>query len=138
MAARGYFETHNLVKHGLVRAIKGENAGTVFRQALPQWYRALFSPRVQAGIVKAPGLAGYRNDQVFIEALCTLRSRRRPCGNACQCFSSFFKPNPDPRCARARALPLRLHSSLHGWQWPPGEIPDEPDARRAAFLQFLS
>ncbi len=99
MAARGYFETHNLVKHGLVRAIKGENAGTVFRQALPQWYRALFSPRVQAGIVKASGLAGYRNDQVFIEALCTLRSRKEAVRDACQCFSSFFKPNPNPRCA---------------------------------------
>ena len=66
MAARGYFETHNLVKDDLVRVIKGENAGTVFRQALPRWYQALFSPSVQAGILKASDLAGYRNDQVFI------------------------------------------------------------------------
>lgn len=66
MAARGYFETHNLVKEDLVRVIKGENAGTVFRQALPRWYQALFGPSVQAGILKASDLAGYRNDQVFI------------------------------------------------------------------------
>jgi hypothetical protein len=66
MAARGYFETHNLVKNDLVRTIKGENAGTVFRNALPRWYQALFSPSVQAGILKASDLAGYRNDQVFI------------------------------------------------------------------------
>ena len=66
MAARGYFETHNLVKEDLIRVIKGENAGTVFRQALPRWYQALFSPSVQAGILKASDLAGYRNDQVFI------------------------------------------------------------------------
>ena len=66
MAARGYFETHNLVKHDLVRAMKGENAGAVFRQALPRWSQALFSPSVQDRIVKASGLAGYRNDQVFI------------------------------------------------------------------------
>lgn len=66
MAARGYFETHNLVKEDLVRVIKGENAGTVFRRALPRWYQALFSPSVQAGILKASDLAGYRNDQVFI------------------------------------------------------------------------
>jgi hypothetical protein len=66
MAARGYFETHNLVKEDLVRVIKGENAGTVFRQALPRWYQALFSPSVQAGILKPSDLAGYRNDQVFI------------------------------------------------------------------------
>jgi Fic family protein len=66
MAARGYFETHNLVKEDLVRVIKGENAGTVFRNALPRWYQALFGPSVQAGILKASDLAGYRNDQVFI------------------------------------------------------------------------
>ena len=66
MAARGYFETHNLVKADLVRVVKGENPGTAFRQALPRWYQALFSPSVQAGILRASGLAGYRNDQVFI------------------------------------------------------------------------
>jgi hypothetical protein len=66
MAARGYFETHSLVKDDLVRVIKGEKAGTVFRNALPRWYQALFSPSVQAGILKASDLAGYRNDQVFI------------------------------------------------------------------------
>lgn len=66
MAARGYFETHKLVKEDLVRAIKGENPGTVFRTALSRWYQALFSPSVQAGILKPSDLAGFRNDQVFI------------------------------------------------------------------------
>ncbi|MBX9811863.1 MAG: Fic family protein [Burkholderiales bacterium] len=66
MAARGYFETHNLVKRDLVRVIRGESAGTVFRNTLPAWYQALFGPSVQAGILKASDLAGYRNDQVFI------------------------------------------------------------------------
>jgi hypothetical protein len=66
MAARGYFETHNLVKRDLARVIRGENAGTVLRNTLPVWYQALFGPSVQAGILKASDLAGYRNDQVFI------------------------------------------------------------------------
>lgn len=66
MAARGYFEAHNVVKQGLVRIVKGEDAGSVFRQELSRWYQALFSPSVQAGILKAGDLAGYRNDQVFI------------------------------------------------------------------------
>jgi len=66
MAARGYFETHNLVKRDLVRVVSGENAGTVFRNSLPGWYQSLFSPSVQGGILKASDLAGYRNDQVFI------------------------------------------------------------------------
>jgi Fic family protein len=66
MAARGYFETHKLVKEDLVRAVKGENPGTVFRNALSRWYQALFSPSVQAGILKPSDLAGYRSDRVFI------------------------------------------------------------------------
>jgi Fic/DOC family protein len=66
MAARGYFEAHNVVKKDLLRVIRGENAGTVFREGLPKWYQALFSPSVQAGILKPVDLAGYRNDQVFI------------------------------------------------------------------------
>jgi len=66
MAARGYFETHNLVKEDLVRALRGENPGKVFRNALSRWYQALFSASVHAGIVKPADLAGYRNDQVFI------------------------------------------------------------------------
>jgi Fic family protein len=66
MAAKGYFETHKIVKDDLVRIVKGENPGTVFRQSLSRWYQALFSPSVQAGILKPADLAGYRNDQVFI------------------------------------------------------------------------
>lgn len=66
MAARGYFETHKLVKEDLVRALNGESPGTVFRNALSRWYQALFSPSVQAGLLKPADLAGFRNDQVFI------------------------------------------------------------------------
>jgi Fic family protein len=66
MAAKGYFEAHKIVKEDLVRIVKGENPGTVFRQSLSRWYQALFSPSVQAGILKPADLAGFRNDQVFI------------------------------------------------------------------------
>jgi hypothetical protein len=66
MAARGYFEAHNVVKDDLLRVTKGENPGTVFRQGLSRWYRALFNPSIQAGILSPADLAGYRNDQVYI------------------------------------------------------------------------
>ena len=66
MAARGYWETHNVVKVDLVRIVQGENPGAVFRQSLSRWFQALFSPGVQAGILKPADLAGYRNEQVFI------------------------------------------------------------------------
>lgn len=66
MAARGYFEAHQRVTEDIRRIIQGENPGLVFRQGLPRWYQALFSPSVQAGILQPADLAGYRNDQVFI------------------------------------------------------------------------
>jgi hypothetical protein len=66
LAARGYFEAHGAVKADLVRIVRGENAGAVFAQGLPRWYRALFGPSVRAGILAPADLAGYRNDPVFI------------------------------------------------------------------------
>jgi fido (protein-threonine AMPylation protein) len=63
---RGYLEAHRLVEEDLARIVRGENAGAVFRRGLPRWYRALFGPSVQAGIVRPEDLAGYRNDAVFI------------------------------------------------------------------------
>jgi len=66
MAAKGYFEAHNLVKNDAVKVVRGENPGTVFKMRLGEWYRALFGPSVQAGILRPTDLAGYRNAQVFI------------------------------------------------------------------------
>ncbi len=66
MAAKGYFEVHNLVKAAIKEAWEGGNAGTVFRNRLADWYRALWGASVAAGLVKPADLAGYRNDQVFI------------------------------------------------------------------------
>ncbi len=66
MAAKGYFDAHELVKEDLIQVMKGQNPGTVFRHALSRWYRALFGPSVQAGILKAEDLAGFRDGQVYI------------------------------------------------------------------------
>lgn len=66
MAARGYFEAHNAVKDSVSTILKGRNPGEVLRKSHSAWYRALFAPSVQAGVLKPQDLAGYRNDQVFI------------------------------------------------------------------------
>ena len=130
MAARGYFETHNLVKEDLVRVIKGDNAGTVFRNALPRWYQALFSPSVQAGILKASDLAGYRNDQVFIRGALHVPLSKEAVRDCMPVSVRTSGSGSRAASARgARTLPFRLHSSVHGRKWPAGEIPDEPDAR---------
>ncbi len=97
MAARGYFEAHSLVKEDLVRVIKGENAGAVFRNALPRWYRALFSPSVQAGILEASDLAGYRNDPVFIRGALHVPPSKEAVRNCMPVLSQLLETEREPQ-----------------------------------------
>jgi len=46
--------------------IAGGNAGDLARAAHKDWYRELFQPCVEAGLIKAGALAGYRNDAVYL------------------------------------------------------------------------
>jgi hypothetical protein len=66
MAARGYFDAHERVIASICETFEGHNAGEVFERSLADWYRALFGPSVQAGILEAWQLAGYRERRVFI------------------------------------------------------------------------
>ena len=66
MAAKGYRTAFDAVLVSLEDALKGQSAGSVFERDLQVWYRALFSPSVQAGILPAASLAGYRDRRVFI------------------------------------------------------------------------
>ena len=66
MAAKGYHETFQAVMTSLREILGGQPASTVVNRDLPGWYRALFSPSVQAGLLPAYALAGYRNRPVFI------------------------------------------------------------------------
>jgi len=65
-AARGYWLAFNEVKKSIERILNNESAGTVVDQDHGDWYRALFGPSVEAGLLKASDLAGYRGDQVYI------------------------------------------------------------------------
>ncbi|MEM9574254.1 MAG: Fic family protein [Pseudomonadota bacterium] len=66
MAARGYWLAFTEVKKSVERVLNNENAGDVADQDHRDWYRELFGPSVEAGILGAADLAGYRNDQVYI------------------------------------------------------------------------
>jgi len=66
MAARGYWLAHNEVKAAIRKIVTGSNPGAVFRSDHGGWYRSLFSPSVDAGILSPLDLAGYRNGQVYI------------------------------------------------------------------------
>ena len=65
LAARGYYLAFQEVRTTIEKLIHGATVGVV-RQAHRDWYRALFGPSVEAGILKASDLAGYRNHPVYI------------------------------------------------------------------------
>jgi len=66
MAAKGYWETFQLVKKSIEQVLAGGNAGKIADDDHSDWYRELFGPSVAAGLLKPADLAGYRNHQVYI------------------------------------------------------------------------
>jgi fido (protein-threonine AMPylation protein) len=66
MAARGYFQSFQVVKESIVKIMNGSNPGAQVDSDHQRWYRELFDPSVAAGILKASDLAGYRSHQVYI------------------------------------------------------------------------
>ncbi len=66
LAAHGYWQAFEAVKRTIRSVHEGKNPGEAASDDLGIWYRALFTPLVTAGIMKAPQLAGYRNGPVAI------------------------------------------------------------------------
>ena len=66
LAVRGYHEAFEIVTQSVRKVLNGDNPGEVTDNDHSSWYRELFAPSVNAGIVKAAELAGYRNGPVYI------------------------------------------------------------------------
>lgn len=66
MAAKGYWDSFQLVEKSIRKVLNGENAGKVLDNDHGDWYLALFGPSVISGLLKPSDLAGYRNQQVYI------------------------------------------------------------------------
>lgn len=66
MAARDYWQAFQVVEQGINKILDGANAGKIADEEHQDWYRELFDPSVNAGIIKAGDLAGYPTNQVYI------------------------------------------------------------------------
>lgn len=66
MAARGYWQAHQAVQRSIIRVLNGENPSQVAERDHLTWYREMFAPNVDAGLLKSADLAGYRNGPVYI------------------------------------------------------------------------
>jgi len=67
MAAKGYFNAFKSVGKSVNQVLNQKDAAKVLEHDLQTWYRELFTPSVQAKILKPEQLAGYRNCPVYIQ-----------------------------------------------------------------------
>jgi Fic family protein len=64
--AKGYYEAFKTVKNTINNMMKSNSPIEVLHHDFPDWYLALFSPVVTAGITPREHLAGFRNQAVYI------------------------------------------------------------------------
>jgi Fic family protein len=118
MAARGYFEAHKLVKDFIVKTMQQHEPSKPqqMHEALSAWYLALFSPGVQAGLLKPSDLAGWRNHQVFIRGALHVPLSREAVRD---CMPVLFElienePHPAVRAILGHFLFVFIHPYMDG------------------------
>lgn len=96
LAARGYWQAFQAVKHSLERVLDSNNAGAVADQDHSTWYRELFGPSVNAGILKPADLAGYRNGPVYIRRSMHVPPSREAVRELMPAFFELLQNEPEP------------------------------------------
>lgn len=101
MAARGYWLAFQEVKQSVERILERQNPGDVAERDHGDWFRALFTPSVEANILTAGDLAGYRGDQVYIR-----NSKHVPPGKdtVLDCMTALFDHLRDEDHAAVRTV----------------------------------
>lgn len=67
LAAKGYHLAYEALKRTIINAVdQHRDMAALIRTDHHKWYSELFAPSVQAGILAAHHLAGYRNAQVYL------------------------------------------------------------------------
>ncbi len=111
MAAKGYQESYKEVLNTIRRQLgTGDPLGGL-QNDLQGWYRNLFSASVQAGLLKAADLAGYRNRPVYIS-----HSRHVPPAHEklIDCMETLFtclqqEPEPAVRAVLGHFMFVYIH-----------------------------
>jgi Fic family protein len=116
LAARGYWEAFQSVRESVRAILENADAGEVAERDLTAWYRALFTPSVGAGMLKAAQLAGYRNAPVYIRG-----SQHVPMSAEAvrECMPVFFEllraeSNPVVRVVLGHFIFVFIHPFLDG------------------------
>jgi Fic family protein len=96
LAARGYWQAFQHVKGAVREIIAGANPGLLVRIAHREWYRELFQPCVAAGLIPAGGLAGYRNDAVYLRTSRYVPPRWEAVRDAMQALFDLIEKEAEP------------------------------------------
>jgi fido (protein-threonine AMPylation protein) len=96
LAARGYWQAFQHVKGAVREIIAGANPGLLVRIAHREWYRELFQPCVVAGLIPAGGLAGYRNDAVYLRTSRYVPPRWEAVRDAMQALFDLIEKEAEP------------------------------------------
>jgi len=96
MAAKGYLSAFNTVCDSINKLFEGRQAGGIAEQDIQSWYRALFSSSVQAGLIKAADLVGYRHDQVYIRGAAHVPPPPSALVDSMEALFQCLKEEPEP------------------------------------------
>ena len=116
LAAKGYYQAFLAVKGSLKTILSDNDVITVIKRDLSKWYQALFSSSVEAGLVEAAHLAGYRNDRVFIRNSLHVPPPKEA---VLDCMSAFFEclqteDNPIVRAVLGHFIFVFIHPYMDG------------------------
>ncbi len=101
MAAKGYHMAFQAVKESISAILQGESPGNVVSRDHSLWYLKLFTPMVEAGILKRHLLSGYRNHPVFIKQSMHIPP---PDSAVTDCMETYFKLLREEENASVRAI----------------------------------
>jgi hypothetical protein len=96
LAARGYWQSFQLVKDSVRQVLANKNAGTVAEHDHRSWYRELFGPIVTAGILKPADLAGYRTGSVHIRRSMHSPPRTESVQELMPAYFELLQNEPEP------------------------------------------
>jgi hypothetical protein len=96
LAARGYWQSFQLVKNTVRQVLTHKNAGAVAGHDHRGWYRELFGPIVTAGILKPADLAGYRTGSVHIRRSMHSPPRAEAVRELMPAYFDLLQSEPEP------------------------------------------
>jgi len=116
LAAKGYHEAFQAVKHTVAGVLDGKNPGAAVDDDHSTWYGELFSPSVRAGILTTADLAGYRNEPVYIRNARHVPPGKEAVRDLMPAFFDLLREETDPgvRAVLGHFMFVYIHPYMDG------------------------